>query len=99
MNMTTTPMRSQILGFSDVTVRIRKGAPDSRPILEAINLQLEPGETLGIVGGSGSGKSTLLRLAAGVLASGLVIEQGEVSTVGINLLGATSVEQIGRAHV
>ena len=93
MNMTTTPIRSQILGFSDVTVRIKNERYDSRPILEAINLQLELGETLGIVGGSGSGKSTLLRLAAGVLASGLEIEQGEVSTVGINLLGATSVER------
>ena len=87
--MITTLTQSQILGFSNVTVRIKNEARDSRPILEAIGLQLERGETLGIVGGSGSGKSTLLRLAAGVLTPGLVLDQGEVTTVGKNLLVAT----------
>ena len=91
--MITTLTQSQILGFSNVTVRIKNEARDSRPILEAIGLQLERGETLGIVGGSGSGKSTLLRLAAGVLAPGLVLDQGEVMTVGKNLLVATQAER------
>ena len=91
--MITTLTQSQILGFSNVTVRIKNEARDSRPILEAIDLQLERGETLGIVGGSGSGKSTLLRLAAGVLAPGLVLDQGEVTTVGKNLLVATQAER------
>jgi len=91
--MITTLTQSQILGFSNVTVRIKNEAPDSRPILEAIGLQLERGETLGIVGGSGSGKSTLLRLAAGVLTPGLVLDQGEVTTVGKNLLVATPAER------
>lgn len=35
---------------------------DSRPVLTAINLELEPGQTIGIVGPPGSGKSTLLSL-------------------------------------
>ena len=91
--MITTLTQSHILGFSNVTVRIKNEARDSRPILEAIDLQLERGETLGIVGGSGSGKSTLLRLAAGVLAPGLVLDQGEVTTVGKNLLVATPTER------
>ena len=91
--MITTLTQSQILGFSNVTVRIKNEARDSRPILEAIGLQLERGETLGIVGGSGSGKSTLLRLAAGVLTPGLVLDQGEVTTVGKNLLVATPAER------
>ena len=91
--MITTPTQSQVLGFKDVTVRAKQESRESRPILDAISLQLEHGETLGIVGGSGSGKSTLLRLAAGVLAPGLVLERGEIETVGTNLLSASPIER------
>ena len=91
--MMTTPTQLQVLGFKAVTVRAKNESRESRPILDAISLQLEHGETLGIVGGSGSGKSTLLRLAAGVLAPGLVLERGEIETVGTNLLGASPVER------
>lgn len=35
---------------------------DNRPVLTAINLEVEPGQTVGIVGPPGSGKSTLLSL-------------------------------------
>jgi ATP-binding cassette subfamily B protein len=35
---------------------------DNRPVLTAINLGVEPGQTVGIVGPPGSGKSTLLSL-------------------------------------
>ena len=91
--MMTTPTQSQVLGFKAVTVCAKNESRESRPILDAISLQLEHGETLGIVGGSGSGNSTLLRLAAGVLAPGLVLERGEIETVGTNLLGASPVER------
>ena len=37
-------------------------AYESRVILDSINLTIDDGETLVILGGSGSGKSTLLRL-------------------------------------
>ena len=44
-------------------------AYESRVILDSINLTIDDGETLVILGGSGSGKSTLLRLLIGFTAS------------------------------
>lgn len=41
-------------------------AYESRVILDSINLTINDGETLVILGGSGSGKSTLLRLLIGL---------------------------------
>ncbi|HIB69741.1 MAG TPA: ABC transporter ATP-binding protein [Phycisphaerales bacterium] len=45
-------------------VTLNRGA---RPILEEINLAVEPGHITGVVGPNGSGKSTLLRVAYGFL--------------------------------
>ena len=38
-----------------------------KEVLHHINLTIEDGETLAIIGGSGSGKSTLLRLLIGLI--------------------------------
>lgn len=48
------------LGFENVSFRYR---PDGPLVLDGINLTVEPGETVGLLGASGSGKSTLLMLA------------------------------------
>lgn len=40
--------------------------PNGQPILQGLNLTLEPGKNLLIQGLSGSGKSTLLRCLAGL---------------------------------
>ncbi|MBC7970359.1 MAG: phosphonate ABC transporter ATP-binding protein [Verrucomicrobia bacterium] len=51
------------------------------PALTDINLQLYPGECIGLVGSSGAGKSTLLRLLNGTLSP----SEGEVWALGCNL--------------
>lgn len=51
-----------------------------REVLKQVNLDVEPGEFIAIVGRSGCGKSTLLRLVAGLEASSagqLLIDEGE----------------------
>jgi len=51
------------------------------PALTDINLQLYPGECIGLVGSSGAAKSTLLRLLNGTLSP----SEGEVWALGCNL--------------
>ena len=53
-------------------------AYDTRVILDSVNLNIENGETLVVLGGSGSGKSTLLRLIIGLQrpTSGQIIVDG-----------------------
>ena len=53
-------------------------AYESRVILDSVNLTINDGETLVILGGSGSGKSTLLRLLIGLQrpTSGQIIVDG-----------------------
>ncbi len=45
---------------------IQKTYPNGQPVLKGINLEIESGEFLILVGGSGCGKSTLLNIIAGL---------------------------------
>ena len=51
--------------------------------LRDINLAIQPGETIGIIGRNGSGKSTLLKLIAGILTptAGTVDARGKVAAL------------------
>lgn len=49
--------------FSNVSMRY---VADNDPALFGVNIQVEPGEIVGIVGPNGSGKSTILKLALGM---------------------------------
>ncbi len=59
-----------------------------KPILTNISLQIEQGETLGIVGRSGAGKSSLLAIIAGKLTpqSGDLYYQGKILPIANQLL-------------
>ncbi len=53
------PAPRGLIEFKNVVFRYRPNTPD---ILKNLNLQIRPGEVIGIVGPSGSGKSTLAKL-------------------------------------
>jgi subfamily B ATP-binding cassette protein HlyB/CyaB len=64
--------------LSDVTFRYR---PDAAPVLEALNLSVEAGQSIGIIGPSGSGKSTLSKLIQRLY----IPERGQVLIDGLDI--------------
>ena len=52
---------------------------DSKPFIDNLNLKIDDGEMVGIIGNTGSGKSTFVRLIAGLIKSdsGKIIIDGE----------------------
>jgi len=68
-----------LLKLQDVAVQIKQ-----TPILTGINLQLMPGEILGLVGPNGAGKTTLLHAIAGLQAY-----QGNITLAGYDLSALT----------
>ncbi|MFC4291440.1 type I secretion system permease/ATPase [Sphingorhabdus arenilitoris] len=71
------PIKGQV-EFDKVRFRYRPDAPEA---LRGVNLNIAPGEMLGIVGPSGSGKSTLTKLVQRLY----VPEQGRVLVDGVDL--------------
>ncbi|MDK3160182.1 cyclic peptide export ABC transporter [Kamptonema cortianum] len=64
----------QALSLQGVTHRYRGESEDSHFTLGPVDLKLQPGELVFIVGGNGSGKSTLAKLIAGLY----IPEAGEI---------------------
>ena len=54
--------RNSSVEFNNVYFSYDRGGEDRRNVLEDINLQIKPGQTVAIVGQSGSGKSTMADL-------------------------------------
>lgn len=76
-NANSEHLSSAALAFRDVTYRVANGS--GRELVRGINLAVQTGETLVLLGRSGSGKTTLLRLMNGLLlpSRGVVEVQGK----------------------
>src|ERR1700759_389049 len=66
-----------------ISVRDLVGEYDGRRVLNGLNLDIEHGETMVLLGGSGSGKSTLLRQIIGLERP----ESGQILINGVDLAG------------
>ena len=68
------PVVSRASAATPVALRVRKMSfrypGQSRSLLQGINLEVNPGELLCVIGASASGKSTFCRLASGTLTPG-----------------------------
>ena len=76
------PPRLEVRGSMDLSdIGFRYGAAD-RPILDGLNLTVEPGEFLAITGASGGGKTTLLKLMLGLRhpTEGAITLDGQTAT-------------------
>ena len=80
-------VEDRVTSFKEfVLERMRSGAkPRELLALDGIDLEVPPGEMLGVVGRNGAGKTTLLKVTAGVLSP----TEGRVRTEGrvVPLLG------------
>lgn len=85
--MTTPASTDPIISCKDVVKKF-----DGRAVLDGINLDVFPGETMVIMGGSGSGKSTLLRVIIGSFRP----EHGTVSLFGQDI---TAMDETGLNEV
>jgi phospholipid/cholesterol/gamma-HCH transport system ATP-binding protein len=61
---------------------------DGRRVLDGLNLEIEPGETMVLLGGSGTGKSTLLRQIIGLERP----KSGSVSVKGVDIARCSPAE-------
>lgn len=76
--MLTAPTEAPpLLDIRDLRVELTT-ARGRWPVLEGINLRVEPGETVGIVGESGCGKSVLSLSLLGLLPPAMRISEGEI---------------------
>lgn len=94
--MSDLPVGGPALEMADVVKRYSAGATEVRA-LSNVNLVVEPGEFLAVMGPSGSGKSTLLHLAGGLERP----TAGRVTVGGVDLdsLNAAGLAELRRRSV
>lgn len=70
-----------MLTITNVKKTFNKGTINEKKALNGINLHLDPGDFVTIIGGNGAGKSTMLNMVAGVYP----IDSGKIIIDGINI--------------
>lgn len=69
---------SALLQLRGVTRTFRRFGAPAREVLRGVDLEVQPGEVVGLVGRSGSGKTTIARIAMGLQRA----DAGDVVTLG-----------------
>ena len=78
-------MKEPIVEIKDVWLSFR-----GRPVLEAVDLRLDEGDYLGVIGPNGSGKTTLLRVILGLLSP----DRGSVRVLGESPAGGARADRL-----
>ena len=76
-------LEQPLITLTNITFRYDES---SAPIFQNLNLNINQGEKLALIGRNGAGKSTLIRLAAGIL-------RAETGTIAINGISISSFER------
>jgi len=79
-----------MLALEHVSVTFNEGTADEKKALQSIQLTLEQGEFVTVIGSNGAGKSTLMNIVSGALAP-------DVGTVSINQQNVTTLPEYKRA--
>ncbi|MFP7569349.1 ABC transporter ATP-binding protein [Marivita sp. S2033] len=83
---------SALLEIRDLWIEGRSDEAWS-PIINGVDLDLDKGEVLGLIGESGAGKSTLGLAAMGFTRDGVRVSKGSVTFDGIDLLQASATQK------
>lgn len=67
-----------MLNLNQISITFNEGTPDEKRALRNINLQLDKGEFVTVIGGNGAGKSTLMNIISG----NLIADIGTISVDG-----------------
>lgn len=83
MEQTTREEKKKMLTLENITKTFNPGTITEKKALRGINLELEDGDFVTVIGGNGAGKSTLLNLIAGVHYT----DTGKIILDGMDLTG------------
>ncbi|MBP6218747.1 MAG: ATP-binding cassette domain-containing protein [Oligoflexales bacterium] len=81
-----------MIHLKDIHVFFNRGTQLENHVLKGLNLLVQEGEFLVVIGGNGAGKSTLMNVVAG----DVLVDQGQVFVGGSDLTGKATVKRSGK---